>query len=476
MNRAKFFLENFLSYGLITAVMRIVPFVFLPIITRLLPDTTDFGVYDLFNIICSVGIGFAFLGLYNAIFHEFFDKTDEEYKYNVTTTAFRIVFTSSIVIALLLVIFKGFWGNILYIDSKSQAILVYSAIKIVIGVVGDIFRIPTRMENNKKVYLYSALISVVSNKIIVITLILLKFGYYSLIYGVIFSEALMILYLWYYNKRYFLQGKFDWKIAKVLLKFGLPLMPVTIIYLFNQTVDRFMILRLMDSSIKFAQLGVYAFAGKIAQIGYFLYNSFSTIMMYFGYSRMKDTDNKEFIGKLFSIAFVLITSFFMIIFLFKDLIFNILFTGEYLAAVKVFPYLMMIPLYLVFMLILEQQIMISKKTYITMFNSIFGLSTTILFNIILIPKYKILGAAISSLSGYTVTFILNITIIYIRRLIVLDYRIIYMMILFILLFVYINIKDLCLETFIVIAVYLMLTLALYHKEGKQIYYQLRSKD
>ena len=47
MNRFKLFIENFLVYGLGGMISKIVPFVMLPIVTRLMPNCFYFGLNDI---------------------------------------------------------------------------------------------------------------------------------------------------------------------------------------------------------------------------------------------------------------------------------------------------------------------------------------------------------------------------------------------------------------------------------------------
>ena len=76
MSRAKLFLENFFPYGFINVLNKVVPLLLLPVVTRLLPDTSSFGIFDMFNVIVGFASPLAILGLYDAMFREFFEKDD----------------------------------------------------------------------------------------------------------------------------------------------------------------------------------------------------------------------------------------------------------------------------------------------------------------------------------------------------------------------------------------------------------------
>jgi len=55
MSRAKLFIENFLVYGLVGVISKAIPLVMLPIITRLVPDTSVYGIFDLLRVLVSFG-------------------------------------------------------------------------------------------------------------------------------------------------------------------------------------------------------------------------------------------------------------------------------------------------------------------------------------------------------------------------------------------------------------------------------------
>ena len=91
MSRKKLFIENIFAYGFINVLNKIVPFLLLPVITRMLLDVSDYGVFNMYSLVIGFGTPFAILGLYDVMFREYFEKDDQQYKHDVTTTAQRII-------------------------------------------------------------------------------------------------------------------------------------------------------------------------------------------------------------------------------------------------------------------------------------------------------------------------------------------------------------------------------------------------
>ena len=83
MNKFKLFIENFLVYGLGGIISKIIPLIMVPIVTRLMPDTTYYGISDLSNTVVSFGSAIAVMGMYDAMYRMFFEKDEDSYKKTV---------------------------------------------------------------------------------------------------------------------------------------------------------------------------------------------------------------------------------------------------------------------------------------------------------------------------------------------------------------------------------------------------------
>lgn len=80
MNKFKLFIENFLVYGLGGIISKVIPLIMVPIVTRLMPNTTYFGISDLSNTVVSFGSAIAIMGMYDAMYRMFFEKEKDDYK------------------------------------------------------------------------------------------------------------------------------------------------------------------------------------------------------------------------------------------------------------------------------------------------------------------------------------------------------------------------------------------------------------
>lgn len=461
MNRAKLFIENFFTYGFIQVLNKIIPFLLLPVITKMLPNTADFGIYDMYNLIIGFGTPFVILGLFDAMFREYFEKEDYQYRLDVTTTTQRMILVSSLIISTLLLVFNKSFSYLFFGTSTFGNVIICSAIAVFLASNLSPIQAPTRLKNQRKIFVYSGLIGSGGQYLISITLLYLGFSYFSLIYAKIMTSIILILFFWLRNKEFFLLGKFNKDIAKELLKIGLPLLPTFLIYWVYNSMDKIMITNILGIS----ELGIYSIGSRIAQISQFIYLAFAGGWQYFAFSTMKDEDYKHLMGKIWENMFIISTCFFVGAFLFKDIIFNTLFEGDYVKGVVVFPYLVLAPFLLMFYQITGTQFQIIKQTFYSPLLLLTGAITNVVLNMYLIPTMGIEGAAIATISGYFVTNLLSILVVVkIKKLIIFSKKNIFMILIFIFLFIIINCRVFNNYTVFACCGYLGLCFILYYKK------------
>ena len=95
MKKFRLFIENFLVYGLGGTIGKIVPLIMVPIVTRLMPDPSYYGISDLSNTLISFASALAVLGMYDAMYRMYFEKDEEDFKKRICSTALTFTLCSS---------------------------------------------------------------------------------------------------------------------------------------------------------------------------------------------------------------------------------------------------------------------------------------------------------------------------------------------------------------------------------------------
>lgn len=401
-NKLKLFLENLIFYGGLSMLQKALPFLTLPIITRLLPDSSSYGIADMFNLIVSFGSALAILGMYDAIFREFFeDKENLEYQKKVTSTGFNIVLISGFIVMFLVILSNKLLSNILFKEVKYSRLISISGITIFISTLNTIVSSPTRMRNQRKVFLTTGLLFPSIGFVTTYFLIKKGYTYEGLIWGTLLMNSVSLIIFFILNQKDFSLKIFDKKIARELLKIGIPLLPTFLIYWIFNSMDRVMINRMLGSG----ELGIYSVGSKVASVSQLIYLAFAGGWSYFSFSTMNDKnqvrDNSkvfEYLGIVSFIAFILAQPFI-------KLVFNIFFKGNYVRGQEVFSYLFLSPLLLMLFQVIANQMLIIKKSYLSTLSLFLGAILNIILNYILIKNYGIKGAAFSTLLSYLLSVV-----------------------------------------------------------------------
>lgn len=470
MARAKLFIENFLVYGIINVLNKVILLLMLPIVTRMLPNTGDYGRFDLFNMIIDFGSSFAVLGIYDAVFREYFEKEDLQYKMKVTSTGMQIVLLSSFLVMLILIIFNKVFSQVFLGDANSTFIIVTAAIGVFLSANRNIISAPTRMQNRRTIYVVSGLSNSIAYYGLAILLVYIGLGYQGLIYGNLIASLGILLFFWILNKKEFHFKLYDKEIAKTLLKIGLPLLPVFIIYWAFNSTDKIMITHMLDV----AQVGIYSIGARVASISQFIYQAFAGGWQYFAFSTMRDDDQVQLTSKIFEYLGVISFLAFIILIPFNQWIFNVLFTGDYTKGAEVFPYLFLSPLLLMLVQTAGNQFLVIKKSYWSPICLSVGVVVNIIMNFFMIRAYGIVGCSISTLTGYAVSVLMVVTVTSKMKLLKLSnaFKIISILIVGVVLFLFFKLYlILCILVFLCVA-----TICLgYLKDVKKLIVSLKSK-
>ena len=418
-SKLKLFLENFLFYGGLSVLQKALPFITLPIITKMLPDTSSYGIADMFNLIISFGSAIAILGIYDAIFREFFeDKENKKYQKEVTSTGLNIVLVSSTIVFLLCFILRKEISLFLFGNIKCKNLITISGIAIAISCLDIIFKFPTRARNQRKTFFITGISFPMIGFLITYFCIKIGYTYEALIYGTTLMNSISLVIFFLLNYKDFSLKTFNKKIAKELFKIGLPLVPVFLIYWIFNSMDRVMINKMIGSR----ELGIYSVGSKVSSVSQLIYSAFAGGWGYFSFSTMKDEKQVKLISNTFEYLGIISFIAFIISKPFISPVFNFFFTGDYIRGQEVFSYLFLSPLMLMLFQTIGSQVIIIKKSYLSTLILSVGAVMNIILNYYLIKYFGIRGAAFSTLISYIVSVSLMGYICLKRQLLIINKR------------------------------------------------------
>lgn len=284
-------------------------------------------------------------------------------------------------------------------SEKYTNLLMLTAISTLIGATNSIVSAPTRFNNQRKIFLLTNTISPIISYAISIPLLMKGYYIVALPLASIVSVATIELVFVCLNRKWFSPRCVNKKHIRQMLKIALPLVPNFLIYWIFNSADKLMIAKILGND----QAGIYAIGSKIGQISQLIYTAFAGGWQYFAFSTMRDEDQVsmtsnilEYLGAITIVASILMMTF-------NEVIFKLLFEGDYLKGSIVAPYLFVSPLLLMLFQVGCNQFIVIKKTWPNLLILSGGAIINIILNIVLIPRAGIEGAALATLVGYVVS-------------------------------------------------------------------------
>lgn len=417
-SKLKLFTENFLVYGVGGIISKIIPLIMVPIVTRLMPDSSYYGISDLSNTLVSLASSLAVMGMYDAMYRLFFEKDEDEYKKNVCSTALIFTLVTSFIVFIIMVLIRVPLSQWFFGDKHYSYLIYVSAIATLIGATNSIISAPTRMQNKRKIFLITNTVSPVLSYSISIPLLLN--GYYVValpIAGVVASLTMEISFE-ILNKKWFSFRRFDSKILKELLVIALPLLPNFLIYWIFNSSDRIMITNLLNVG----ESGIYSVGSKLGQASQLIYTAFAGGWQYFAFSTMKEKDQVKSNSLIFEYLGVISFASSALICAWSYPIYKLLFEKEYVRSFIVAPYLFLAPLLQMLYQVACNQFLVIKKTWPNLFILSVGTVANIFLNFLLIPRIGIEGAAIATLIGYVISDIICMIVLCRMRLMMVSVR------------------------------------------------------
>lgn len=405
-SKIKLFIENFLVYGVGGIISKIIPLVMVPIITRLMPNSSYYGLSDLSNTVVQFGSALAIMGMYDAMYRMFFENDDEKYRKEICSTALYFTIGTSFIVFIVMILLKNVIARIIFGNQKYVFLVYLTAIATLVGSTNTIVSAPTRTQNKRKTFLLMNTISPILSYTVSVPLLLKGYYVIALPLASIITGISSELIFWILNRNWFSLGRFRIVYLKPMLSIAIPLIPNFLIYWVFNSCDKLMVTNILDTSAT----GIYSVGSKLGHASQLIYTAFAGGWQFFAFSTMKEKNQVKSNSMIFE--YLGIISFVCGIFVFalSRPIYQLLFTDEYVQGFVIAPYLFLAPLLQMLFQVACSQFLVVKKTWPNMFILSAGAVTNIILNLWLIPMIGIEGAAIATFVGYVVSDIIAVIV------------------------------------------------------------------
>jgi O-antigen/teichoic acid export membrane protein len=224
----------------------------------------------------------------------------------------------------------------------------------------------------------------------------LDLGLHGLFLGILIgSFSALPIGLWLIRRD--LAWRFDGKLAGALFAFGFPLTFTSIAHWIYSSLDRWMLAEMSGAT----ELGLFSVAAKYATVITFLIAAFAQAWIPFAIRLGRDDpDHRAFFGRIFSLWYFILAFAGLGIALYAQEALILLTPSAYWPAAPLLPVLAAGMVLFGTTQITTLGITLSKRTILSTWGTWIAAIVNFLINLVLIPRYGAMGAAIATLISY----------------------------------------------------------------------------
>ena len=405
MSDSQKLIKNTTIYALGDIIPKLLAFISFPILTRYLTPS-DYGIVNYVNTLSTFLIAFGFLCINTYYLVFYYRCTDELERKKLlgNLTSFIILLNVIIVFALL------FFGKYLF-SALGSNISFFPFI--CIAIFSNFFNIfsilPSALYRLLEKPLYLTIINISKGVItLILTMALVVFWNFTAL-GVLYANLIVnfiFAFIFLYTTRKHIIWNLSFSQLKTVLAFSLPLVPGTLAYNVTTISDRILI----DKYLTLNDLGIYSTAATLALVlSIFSYGAYKAFEPHIFKNWNQDGFLKSFENIRNGFMYVLLIGAGCLSIFSKEF-FQILTDVKYHKAYLYVP-LIIIGVYSSSIGMLYSTIITAKeKTKINSMISITGACISIVLNVMLLPKYGLIIAAL--VSSFAMSIMLFIQILY----------------------------------------------------------------
>jgi len=401
LNKLKATLKHTAIYSFGNIATKLIGIVLLPLYTKHI-TVAEYGVLGILEITIMILTQVLILGQSQAYlrFHDL-----DEYKKKRKSTLFTI-FISLFGVGLLFNLIGQFSATKLsLLFSKPTEFAIYFKLCfyiIFLRIINNLFLSVLRAKEKSVFYATANIV-----KLVIILgfniyfVAFAKIGVKGILYSYLIGDGLLFLIL-FPNMISEMIPKFDKRILKAAILFGFPLIFTSLAGMLLNMGDRY-ILKLL---INYKEVGLYNLGYKIAGIlNVFLIQSFSLALLPIAYKMYGQKGDKRYYSKMQTyFVFVLFWAGLGLAFFGKEIIKLLALNPDYWAAYQVVPYIILAYIFSGAKSVVSLGLYLKRKTNYIAYNTIGAAVLNIGLNFILIPKYKMIGAAVATIISFVALY------------------------------------------------------------------------
>jgi len=390
-------------YGVGHIMTRLVTFLLLPLYTNIF-TAEEYGV---------ISLAYAFIGFALILFRYGMDTalmkfyiTDKiEVKYGVFSTIWVLQLFSSIVFATLLIGLSPFISH--YIIGKSAPSFILQLISIILAmdVLWNLPMLILRTDERPMAFVGLNLVNVFTTIVFNIYFVVYaKLGVVGVFYGNIVASTIMLIFSFPIVLKRLRIKAISKKHVKKILNFGLPFIPAGIFTMVMELADRY----LLEWMVGTSAVGIYSAGYKLGMFGLLMVMGFTMGWTPFFLKKGKDKSAPEMFSRIttyFLGLYGFVAVFFTLIIddLVKINIGDFSFFGEtFWSATNIVPIIFLAYFFFGLYVLQLPAVYLPEKTKWIPFFRFCGAITNVVLNILVIPTYGVMGAALATMGAQAI--------------------------------------------------------------------------
>ena len=395
MNRYKKLISNTLVLGAGTFASKLIVLLMMPFYTKLLsPD--QFGTADLVAQTANMIIPLACIGICEGLFRFTLDTEDKKGIFSTSICALTIGTLCMFLVLPLLNLFGALDGYVIVIGLYVACANFHSAAAQYL-----------RAQGRNTLFAVQGMINTVLTVLLnILFLWVFELGALGYVLSVVFGDLIVTAFLvvWARLYRDFSPKSFNKLTLRELLKFSLPYIPTTMMWLITSVSDRYIVRAFCGAD----ETGLYAASYKIPTL---LTLAAGVFVEAWQFSAVKDSTREErgrffgsvyrsYIGVIFVAASVLIGG--------SKIFTEILLDQSYYSSWTFVPVLVGATIFSTLVSFLGSVYFVEKKSLLSMFTALTGAIINVILNFILIPEHAAMGAAVATLISYLAVYVIRL--------------------------------------------------------------------
>ena len=385
---------------------RLLPFLLLPVYTYYFQPEL-YGIFSLVYSFWFFIVVFYLYGMETSFQKYFIEALTPDEKKSIFSSALILLFITSVILSCILYFLSDFISLKLTGSTANSYLIKLLAFILIIDVLYRFPMILINSEQRSKLYAGINATGVVLNVAAnLIFIIYYKLGIVSIFYAYLISYSFVFLVSLGYSAKYF-GFVFDKKKAAKLFKAGTLFLYYGIFLISIDLIDRFFLEYYKGT----AEVGIYSASYRIGVVMNLVITGFKVAWTPFFMNMKHEENNKWIFSRVFTyFCFGGLIAFLTFSLLADDIVkVNIagyrLLNSAYWPGLVIVPYILLAYLFSGLYLNLTVASFFQNKIRYLIYSSAIGCISNIILNIILIPPYSMIGAAVSTMLSYFIMFI-----------------------------------------------------------------------